>query len=123
MAEINGASGADGGAVYVNQREGLDRVMNNAKLYAKLLGKFKDETKLDGLVAAVNAGEYEKAQTEAHTLKGIAGNLALTELYTQIMDLETQIKSGAVAPGALGRVGRCLTETFITIDGVLKQYG
>jgi HPt (histidine-containing phosphotransfer) domain-containing protein len=107
--------------VYVDEAEGQKRVMNNAKLYHKLLAKFKAENNLDGITGALEAGDYEKAQVAVHTIKGIAANLSLTELYKQTMEVETQIKSKAVDSGALALLSGCFTATLEAIEKVLAQ--
>jgi HPt (histidine-containing phosphotransfer) domain-containing protein len=107
--------------VYIDEADGQKRVMNNAKLYHRLLAKFKCENTLDELTAALNNSDYEKAQVEAHTIKGIAANLSLTELYKQSMDIEAQIKSKTVNPGAMESISACFTATLDAIDKVLAQ--
>jgi HPt (histidine-containing phosphotransfer) domain-containing protein len=109
------------GVVYVDVAEGQKRVMNNAKLYHRLLAKFRAENNLNELAAALNAGEYEKAQAAAHTIKGIAANLSLSELYKQSLGVETQIKGQSVEPGAMDALSVCFTATLEAIDGVLAQ--
>ncbi|MDR2536177.1 MAG: Hpt domain-containing protein [Treponema sp.] len=110
--------------VYVDQAEGLKRVMQNIKLYVKLLNKFKVDfnSKPDELIAAVEDNNYVQAQGIAHTLKGTAANLSLTELYKQSLDVETQIKSGAVNPESLQHIKTCFDNTVTSIDTVIKQY-
>jgi HPt (histidine-containing phosphotransfer) domain-containing protein len=110
-------------AVYINYDEGVKRVMNNAKLYVKLLTKFKTDTKLDDLDAALAAGDLEKAQTAAHTLKGVAANLSLTELYKQTLELETQIKAKAVVPDQFETVKTAFTRTLQEVEKVIVQNG
>jgi HPt (histidine-containing phosphotransfer) domain-containing protein len=109
--------------VYVNLDEGLKRVMNNAKLYVRLLTKFKTDTRLDELSARIEAGDYEQAQVAAHTIKGVAANLSLTELFEKIRNLESQIKEKAVQPGSLDTVKAVFGETLKKIDEVIAQYG
>jgi HPt (histidine-containing phosphotransfer) domain-containing protein len=113
---------ADEGIVYINAEEGTKRVMNNAKLYIKLLGKFKADTNLDELVAFAGAQDWEKAQGAAHTIKGIAANLSLTELFKQSLDVETQIKGKSLNPASLESLKACFTETLAQIDKVIAQY-
>jgi HPt (histidine-containing phosphotransfer) domain-containing protein len=72
--------------VYVNEEEGKKRVMNNAKLYVKLLSMFKNETNLEDFLAYSEKQEWEKAQEAAHAMKGIAANLSLTELFNQSLE-------------------------------------
>jgi HPt (histidine-containing phosphotransfer) domain-containing protein len=109
--------------VYINFDEGLKRVMNNTKLYVRLLAKFRAGTRLDELSTRLEAGDYEKAQVEAHTIKGIAANLSLTEFFEKIRDLESQIKEKAVQPGALDTVKAVFGETLKKVDEVTAQYG
>jgi two-component system sensor histidine kinase/response regulator len=122
MADNNMIFGTDG-VVYVNMEEGLKRVVNNAKLYVKLLNKFKTDTNSEELLAAVQAGEYEKAQVMAHTIKGIAANLSLTELFKQSLELETQIKNRVVSPDIQESFKGCFNETLSAIDKAIEQYG
>jgi len=110
------------GVVYVNIEEALKRVMNNSKLLAKLFKKFKDDKNLIDLEAALTEGDLPKAQVNAHTLKGLSANLSLTELYKQVLELETQIKAGSVAPDQLETVKTVYSETLPEIDKVIAQY-
>ena len=109
--------------VYVDLAEGKKRVMNNIKLYVKLLTKFRNDTKLDALETALAEGDLEKAQTAAHTIKGIAANLSLTELFKQCLEIETQIKAKAVNPSQLETVKTIFTATLQEIDKVITENG
>jgi HPt (histidine-containing phosphotransfer) domain-containing protein len=108
--------------VYVNADEGIKRVMNNTKLYAKLLGKFKVDTNLADISAHLSTGDLEKAQVSAHTLKGLAANLSLIELFERTRDLEAQIKEGAVQNGALDTVQSTYDQTIKVVDEVIAKY-
>ena len=108
--------------VYINEADGKKRVMNNGKLYAKLLTKFKTDTNLDELITFAGAQDWEKAQAAAHTIKGIAANLSLTELFNQSLDCETQIKGKALKPESLESLKKCFNETLAAIDNVIAQY-
>ena len=109
--------------VYVDFTDGVKRVMNNKKLYTKLLAKFRSENKLDGLEAAIAAGDLEKARTEAHTIKGVAANLSLSELYKQSLALETRIKEGAADPALFETVKTAFAKTLQEIDKVITENG
>jgi HPt (histidine-containing phosphotransfer) domain-containing protein len=110
-------------AVYINIEEGTKRVMNNAKLYVRLLTKFRNETKLDDLDGALAGGDMEKAQAVAHTIKGTAANLSLTRLFNQTLELETQIKARAVDPSQLETVKTVFAQTMQEVDKVIAQNG
>ncbi|MDR0473818.1 MAG: Hpt domain-containing protein [Treponema sp.] len=108
--------------IYINEEEGLKRLMNNSKLYAKLLAKFKADVNLDNLIAFANNQDWEKAQAAAHTIKGTAGNLSLTELFNQSLNVETQIKGKSLDPKSLENLKKCFSETLICIEEVIAKY-
>ena len=107
--------------VYVNEEEGKKRVMNNGKLYVKLLTKFKTDTKLDNLIEFAIAQDWEKAQGEAHTIKGIAANLSLTELFNQSLEVETQIKGKSLDNASLDILKKCFAETLNEVEKVIEK--
>jgi HPt (histidine-containing phosphotransfer) domain-containing protein len=109
--------------VYIDFADGVKRVMNNSKLYVKLLAKFKDGTRLDDLEAAVTAGDMEKAKNAAHTIKGLAANLSLAELFKQSLALETQIEAGAADTAQLDAVKTAFAKTLQEIDRVIAENG
>ena len=109
------------GIVYINEEEGKKRVMNNGKLYTKLLVKFKDGTNLDELISMVESQDWEKAQGAAHTIKGIAANLSLTELFNQSLDVETQIKGKSLNPESFEHLKTCFSETLVQVEKVIAQ--
>ena len=108
--------------VLINEEEGVKRVMNNAKLYTKLLTKFKADTNLNDLVTFAGAQDWEKAQTAAHTIKGIAANLSMTELFNQSLDIETQIKGKALKPESLENLKNCFTKTLAAVEEVIAKH-
>jgi HPt (histidine-containing phosphotransfer) domain-containing protein len=110
-------------AVYIDFADGIKRVMNNTKLYVKLLTKFKTDTNLAGLESAIAAGDMEKARGAAHTLKGLSANLSLIELNKQSLALETQIKAGAADPAQVNMVKTTFAKTLQEIDRVIAENG
>jgi HPt (histidine-containing phosphotransfer) domain-containing protein len=108
--------------VYVDEANGIKRVMNNAKLYVKLLTKFRNENNLDDLNGSLGSGDLEKAQVAAHTIKGIAANLSFTALFQQALEVETQIKNKAVDQAAVDSFNAIFADTLTEIDKVLAKY-
>ena len=109
--------------VYVNFADGLKRMMNNPKLYIKLLTKFRDGTKVDALESAFAEGDMEKTLGEAHTLKGIAANLSLSELAEQCLKLETQAKGGTLDPSQMETLKTVFDVTLQEINKVIEGNG
>jgi len=111
------------GVVYVDFNEGVKRVMNNTKLYVKLLGKFKTDAKMEELSASIADGDLEKAQGQAHTIKGIAANLSLAELFKQVLELENQIKAKSVDPNQAETVKTVFAATVQEVDRIIAENG
>ena len=59
----------------------LERFMGNEALLERFLKKFLKDASYEKLVAAIDAHQGEEALSAAHTLKGVSGNLAMTELF------------------------------------------
>jgi len=78
---------------HINVLDGKARVMNNLKLYASLLGKFKGRQMVDDLLAAVKAGDETKAVQHAHALRGTAANLGFTVVHDVTHKIEAMCKS------------------------------
>ena len=108
--------------VYVDFADGLKRVMNNTKLYVRLLTKFNNDTKIDPLLTALAEGNMENAQNAAHTLKGVSANLSLSELFKQCLELETQIKAKEVDDNQVETVKTVFTTTVQEINKVISNY-
>jgi len=75
---------------------GLRRLMGNKRLYRKLLLDFGSKyTGIAGEIRhALDAGDFEKTHSLVHNLKGLAGNLAATELQAATVEMEKRIKGG-----------------------------
>jgi HPt (histidine-containing phosphotransfer) domain-containing protein len=82
-----------------NVKDAMGRLMNNKKLYEKLLKRFEAEYGdfYDKLRAAVDKGDIEGAIHLAHTMKGLAGNLGADSLNEASKDVEMICKSGGAA--------------------------
>ncbi len=77
--------------------DGLRRVAGNRKLYLKLLRQFIDQ-QADApaqLTEQLEAGDLSTAERTAHTVKGIAANLSITEVQASAGALEKAIRDRA----------------------------
>ncbi|MGD9225197.1 MAG: response regulator [Desulfobacterales bacterium] len=74
--------------------DGLKRLQGNKRLYRKLLLNFATdygETAND-IRSALDAKDFERAHSLVHNLKGLAGNLAATDLQASVVNLEKLVK-------------------------------
>lgn len=72
----------------------LARFMGNEGLLTRFLKKFLDDPNFLGLQSALEQGDTEAAFRAAHTLKGVAGNLSLTELYDKAAKISEVLRGG-----------------------------
>lgn len=61
--------------------DAMDRFGDNAELYERLALKYLNDSHLVGLQAAIEAGNFSDGYSEAHALKGVAGNLSFKDLF------------------------------------------
>ncbi len=59
------------------------RFMNNEAMYKKFLLKFPKDNKIIELGEIIRKKDYGEAETVAHMLKGVTGNLGLIPLFAR----------------------------------------
>ncbi|MDD3429098.1 MAG: Hpt domain-containing protein [Oscillospiraceae bacterium] len=70
----------------IKVEEGIRRFGGKQELYEKYLLKFPQEEVFSLLQTAMKEQCYKDAFFQAHTLKGVSGNLSLTPLYECLCD-------------------------------------
>ena len=80
----------------INLVDGLKRVAGNRRLYRDLLGQFADKQgdAAAQISAALKGGDQKLAERIAHTVKGVAGNIGISEVQTAAQKLEKAIREG-----------------------------
>ena len=74
--------------------DAMDRFGDNADLYERLAMKYLDDSHLVGLQAAIEAHDFSDAYSEAHALKGVAGNLSFKTLYENATLMSDALHAG-----------------------------
>ena len=81
-------------AAGIDVEDALKRMMGSEQLLLRLLGKFASDHNYGQWTEAMEMKNREKAIDAAHALKGICGNLSMTELYLlfskQVDDLRAE---------------------------------
>ena len=72
----------------------LERLVGDEVLYESCLRMFLEDPSFPELKAALDCGDYSAAFTAAHTIKGVAGNLGLTPVFTAADALVTPLRHG-----------------------------
>jgi HPt (histidine-containing phosphotransfer) domain-containing protein len=87
----------------VNIADGLNRVAGNRRLYRDLLSQFaaRQAGAATEIAAALDANDHQTAERTAHTVKGVAGNLGITNVQTAAQKLEKAIRESDASCSAL----------------------
>lgn len=78
---------------YVDPADGLNRMMNNKKLYARLLKSYLASLDVSKITAPLESGDLEGAANAAHTLKGVSANLSIMQVFEKTKNLELILKA------------------------------
>ncbi len=65
----------------IDYNDGLKRFIGNSDLYQMLLLEFLRDEEYAEAEKSLKAKDYQAAFNHFHTLKGVVGNLSMTELY------------------------------------------
>ena len=74
--------------------DAMSRLNNNKKLYMTLLKKFDGNAMLADLLGKIKSGDISAAEASAHTLKGLAANLSLSDLRANAEEINIRLKAG-----------------------------
>lgn len=80
----------------IDYDDALDRFGGNTGLFKRLALKYLADSHYAGLVAALETGDYEEAYAQAHSLKGVSGNLSLADLYRTSARVSDALREGEV---------------------------
>ena len=97
---------------YINLEDGLKRVRGNKALYAKMLALFLGNKEMDMLEEKLAGGDLEGAAAVAHAIKGMTGNLSLTELFAASTALLESLSSGRREEDLIARYREAAQKTL-----------
>lgn len=80
-------------ALGANTNEALQRMMGNENLYARMLKKLTEELGRLEVLPYLEDGNYELAFQNAHTLKGVTGNLGVTPLFNGYSEVVAALRA------------------------------
>lgn len=98
----------------------MERFMGNQVLYAKCLGMMFEDKTMEHLTKAMGEGDMEAAFAEAHTLKGVSGNMGITPLYQAVCALVEALRNKESKAACLMLYQPVLTE-FQRVEEIWRQ--
>jgi signal transduction histidine kinase/CheY-like chemotaxis protein len=108
----------------VNLADGLKRVAGNRRLYRDLLRQFaeKQGDAAAQISTALESGDKGLAERIAHTVKGVAGNIGITEVQSSAQKVERAIREGQDSvPALLGEFASLMKTQVNAIEQALRD--
>lgn len=97
----------------------LKRVNNNDKIVRMIVKKFNGTELLNQAKAAIDSGDMTNAAFHIHTLKGIAANISLTNVFELSRNVEAAIKNeNKIAPEKIAE----LEEAIIAASKKIQMF-
>jgi HPt (histidine-containing phosphotransfer) domain-containing protein len=124
--ERNGKTMADSESqlireAYINVNEALARVRDNKKLFRRMLGLFMESGEFAALEDSLMQKDYAKAADAAHAIKGITGNLALTELFKISTRMMEELRQGIASEESQADFRAAYSQTRIYVEEVMQE--
>lgn len=85
------------GQLGADVEDALFRFMGNEALYERMLKKYPKVAEETAVMGHLASGDLETAEKNAHTLKGVAGNLSLDPLYKGYSEIVQLLRDGNAA--------------------------
>ncbi|MGD8461851.1 MAG: response regulator [Desulfobacterales bacterium] len=103
--------------------DGLKRLQGNKKLYRKLLLNFGADydTVANDIHKALEAEDFDHAHSLVHNLKGLAGNLAASDLQAAAVNLEKLVKGADKKAPASEQLDLRFAELVAALDQALQS--
>ncbi len=70
----------------------MGRFMNDQEFYEECFLKFVEDGELEKLGTTIASGDVEEAFSQAHSLRGTLGNLGLTPLFDQMVEIVERLR-------------------------------
>ena len=100
---------------------GVRRFLDDAQLYEEMLLEFVDDNSFIGLKEAYNEKDCKKIFQKSHALKGVVGNLDMTDLYQATYELTELLRPGDVDLSSVAPLYQKVEIAYQkVIDGIKK---
>ncbi len=103
---------------------GIASIGGKAGLYLTVIKQFYDEyaDRIDSMRSLYELGDTAAAKRNAHTIKGLAGNLGAKELRDSARKIENAVDSGTAESALFDSFEEVLSDIISDISNVIRHY-
>jgi CheY-like chemotaxis protein/HPt (histidine-containing phosphotransfer) domain-containing protein len=105
----------------IDVQSGLNKLMNNKKLYLMSLRMFSENKIIEELIHSINTNDLPKVTQTANALKSVATNLGLEKLLKVAMVIENQARTKTNTMQLLELLQETAADTEKTINRFLES--
>jgi len=105
----------------IDIKEGLARVRDNKKLFRRMLGLFMESGEFAAFEDSLMQGDLTKAADVAHAIKGMTGNLSLTELFKISAKMMEELRQGIASEELQAAFRVAYSQTRMYVEEVMKE--
>jgi len=105
----------------INIEEGKARVMDNLKLYLRLLGKFDGEKMAADVMDAMKTGDVKLVALATHALRGTAANLSFPVVQKISSEIEALAKADQDSSHLAEPLNEAMTALMVSIRKLLGE--
>lgn len=105
----------------IDAKEALGRLNGSEKFFLKVVKKFLNDNNFEDYIKYLSEGDLENAERSLHALKGVAGNLGITDVYKLSAEIDTGLKEGKTPDPDKNETLRLAYEKAIEAIGNLED--
>ena len=103
----------------INFKTGMERFLGNETLFVSFLHKFPKDPSFSQLCIYMENSEVQAAFREAHTLKGVAGNLSLDGLSVLLVPFVERLREEKLEEAKL--LFPSIREKYNQLNGIIDE--
>jgi HPt (histidine-containing phosphotransfer) domain-containing protein len=77
----------------IDWEDGVRRCGGDPALYERLLGMFANDTNFNEAAKSLEASDYEGLFSHTHEIKGMSGNLSITDVYADSSEVVALLRA------------------------------
>jgi len=108
--------------IYFDKEGAVRRLRGRESTVMAMLKMFLADDSAEKLRKSLEDNDYSSAEMHAHSIKGLSGNLSLTQLFNISEKLDAELKHGAPNEETVNNFYSVMEKTIDTVKKTLAEY-